>query len=227
MPLIGRTEDEGQLRDAWWLRRPKDDPGPAGRVLTAWGRLVQRSTTCNCEVVGAAAVAFGLNSEHAIDPIVTAAQALIGADLPAIVAAAEIATRVVAIEGLAPKGVALQGVASRGAAGLRPEAGRHPEVELLSLWLADLVLAEKLRWPMPIPLLATSITHPSLRDASKRRRARPGEDGWQRTVLSAYALAGGRRRLIFRSCTSDPKTAGNNPQAAGEGGSSGNRCLTG
>src|SRR6476620_5634645 len=32
----GRTEDETALRDAWYLRRETDDPGPGGRILKAW-----------------------------------------------------------------------------------------------------------------------------------------------------------------------------------------------
>ena len=38
----GRTEDEAALRDAWYLRRAGDDPGPAGRLLQAWRRLAER-----------------------------------------------------------------------------------------------------------------------------------------------------------------------------------------
>ena len=38
----GRTEDETALRDAWYLRREGDDPGPAGRLLKAWRRLAER-----------------------------------------------------------------------------------------------------------------------------------------------------------------------------------------
>src|SRR5260370_30339068 len=36
---LGRREDEAALRDAWLLRPPGADPGPAGRVLAAWRRL--------------------------------------------------------------------------------------------------------------------------------------------------------------------------------------------
>jgi Protein of unknown function (DUF1403) len=38
----GRTEDEAALRDAFYLRRAGDDPGPAGRLLQAWRRLAER-----------------------------------------------------------------------------------------------------------------------------------------------------------------------------------------
>ncbi|TJX52708.1 MAG: DUF1403 family protein, partial [Mesorhizobium sp.] len=42
--LAGRTEDEAALRDAWYLRQPGDDPGPAGTILAAWKRLASRSS---------------------------------------------------------------------------------------------------------------------------------------------------------------------------------------
>lgn len=43
MTLIGRSEDEAALRDAWLLRQPGDEAGPAGNVLAAWRRLAGHS----------------------------------------------------------------------------------------------------------------------------------------------------------------------------------------
>ncbi len=43
MTLIGRSEDEAALRDAWLLRQPGDALGPAGNVLAAWRRLAGHS----------------------------------------------------------------------------------------------------------------------------------------------------------------------------------------
>ena len=40
----GRTEDEAALRDAFHLRRPGGDPGPAGKFLLASRELGQRPT---------------------------------------------------------------------------------------------------------------------------------------------------------------------------------------
>src|SRR6516165_7100885 len=39
----GRREDEAGLRDTWYLTRNGDDPGPGGRILTAWRRLGERA----------------------------------------------------------------------------------------------------------------------------------------------------------------------------------------
>ncbi|WP_337124191.1 DUF1403 family protein [Mesorhizobium sp. ISC15] len=39
MRLAGRAEDAAGLRDAWHLRPPGSDPGPAGAVFGAWRQL--------------------------------------------------------------------------------------------------------------------------------------------------------------------------------------------
>ena len=56
------------------------------------------------------------------------------------------------------------------------------EAEILALWLADLVLARRLCWRAPIPLLAIVIAHP--RAAARRPRDR------------APAIPIGRRRSL-------------------------------
>jgi len=109
MRLIGRREDEAALRDAWALRRPGDDPGPAGRVLGAWRSLSERSDPLAPEKVAAAAAGFGAPPGAVLPAIVAVAQDLARGDWPAVLAAAEAARRVVAL---------------------------RPEAELLALWLA-------------------------------------------------------------------------------------------
>ena len=44
-------------------------------------------------------------------------------------------------------------------------------------------------WDAPVPLLATAITHPSLRRGAARKRPRPGDPDWADAVAGAYALA--------------------------------------
>jgi hypothetical protein len=48
---------------------------------------------------------------------------------------------------------------------LLPSKSRMTRAEILALWLADVVLATKLKWPQPLPLLAAGLMHPSLRGA--------------------------------------------------------------
>ena len=43
--MDGRSEEAGQIRDHWILRRPQDDPGPAGRLLAAWRALADPAAT--------------------------------------------------------------------------------------------------------------------------------------------------------------------------------------
>jgi hypothetical protein len=63
------------------------------------------------------------------------------------------------------------------------------EAEVLALWAFDLVLALRLRWPRPLPLIATKLLDPGLRSDGGGRRARPGDPDWPRTAASAIALA--------------------------------------
>lgn len=163
--LIGRREDEAALRDAWTLRRPADDPGPAGRVLAAWRALSERSDPLAPERVEAAVAGFDLNLGVALPAIVASAQELAAGDRPAVLAAAEAARRVVAL---------------------------RPDAELLGLWFADAVLAARLRWgsagALAVPLLAGPILHPSLK-TREGRRPRPGDSDWPRLCCLAYARA--------------------------------------
>jgi hypothetical protein len=63
------------------------------------------------------------------------------------------------------------------------------EAEILALWAFDLVLALRLRWPRPVPLIATKLLDPCLRSGGGGRRARPGDPDWPRTAATAIALA--------------------------------------
>ena len=63
------------------------------------------------------------------------------------------------------------------------------EAEVLALWAFDSALALRLRWPRPVPLIATKLLDPSLRSDGGGRRARPGDSDWPRPAASAIALA--------------------------------------
>ena len=63
------------------------------------------------------------------------------------------------------------------------------DVEIFALWLADLALARRLGWDAPVPLLATTIAHPSLRRGPSGKRPRPGDPDWADAVAGAYAMA--------------------------------------
>ncbi|MEO3388889.1 DUF1403 family protein [Mesorhizobium sp. CAU 1741] len=65
----------------------------------------------------------------------------------------------------------------------------RPDAELMAFWLADAVLAQKLRWPIPVPLLMGQVNAACFKVGEPRRRIRPGGEGWGRAVLVAYAQA--------------------------------------
>ena len=64
----------------------------------------------------------------------------------------------------------------------------RPEAEILALWAFDLVLALRLRWARPVPLIATKILDPSLR-SDGRGRPKPGDPAWANIAAGAIALA--------------------------------------
>ncbi len=63
------------------------------------------------------------------------------------------------------------------------------DAEVLALWAFDSVLALRLRWPRPVPLIATKLLDPGLRSDGGGRRPRPGEPGWENAAAGAIALA--------------------------------------
>ena len=63
------------------------------------------------------------------------------------------------------------------------------DAEIFALWLSDFALATRLKWDAPIPLLATAISHPSLRRGGAGKRPRPGDPDWADAMAGAYAMA--------------------------------------
>jgi len=60
-------------------------------------------------------------------------------------------------------------------------------LQILALWLADTVLAARLKWPLPLPLIAGALVHPSLRTGG--HRPYPGDPNWTRSCCLAYGHA--------------------------------------
>lgn len=160
--LLGRAEEESALRDAHLFRAAGHDPGPAGKVLLAWRRLASRSTTLDEELVRSIAELFELKWDEALADVVRNAEDLMSSSRPGPVAAAELAAELYRV---------------------------RPDAEILAFWLADVVLAQKLRWPVPVPLLMGQVNAAGFKAGEPRRRIRPGGEGWGRAVLVAYAQA--------------------------------------
>jgi hypothetical protein len=80
-----------------------------------------------------------------------------------------------------------------GAASIAPPRWRTT-VFSTSLWLADAVVAARLKWPRPLPLIAGALVHPSLRSGG--HRPYPGDANWtQRQNLGAGLLRRDARGL--------------------------------
>ena len=92
-----------------------------------------------------------------------------------------------------------------------------PEAEVLALWIADLILALRLRWARPMPLIATKILDPGLKSGGVGRRVRPGEPAWEQHAAGAIALAscGRSRRRKWSTCCS-PRIASPRPRRLGK-----------
>jgi len=160
---VGRTEDEVALRDAWYLRPVGGDPGPAGQILGAWKRLANRSPGIDIATLKATVGLLGLRGGDELEPLIERVAALGRSSEPAPIAAAAMVIEVMAL---------------------------RPDAELLGWWLADQVLALKLRWPLPVPLLASQARSAAFREQGGRsKRIRPGEKGFERGVCVALAQA--------------------------------------
>lgn len=161
--LTGRREDEPALRDAHFLRGMGDDPGPSGHQLMAWRRLASRTTHCDeASVRPVAEQHLDLTWDDALAEVVANAGDMMVSSRPAPTLAAEIAAAVYRA---------------------------RPDAELLGFWLADMLLAQKLKWPIPVPLLMGQVTSAVFKSGENRKRIRPGGEGWGKAVFLAYATA--------------------------------------
>jgi Protein of unknown function (DUF1403) len=160
--LMGRREDEAALRDAWCFRTGSEDPGPSGHILRIWRQLAQRSTGWPVKTIEDIARAMTIDLEGRAGELATLLDTQAQSGMSPLAAATAASEAVIL---------------------------RLPQAEPLAWVLADLVLATSMRWPRPVPLLMTEINHAILRVGEPRRRPRPGEGGWARTLAAATALA--------------------------------------
>ncbi len=72
-------------------------------------------------------------------------------------------------------------------AGRRSPGGRGEEGELLAAWLADSVLAQQLKWPFALPLLAAPLFA-----GGGRRAGGDAVDGAEGAIVFAYAKGAAR-----------------------------------
>lgn len=151
----GRREDEATLRDHWYLRRDGDDPGPAGRWLRAWRLLGERDALQSGDWRINLAAMLALRDDDALKDAIA-----------------------FAIDQQKGQGSAVRAAAAVAATSLR----LRPDSRPLALWLADAVLASRMNWPAPVPMLAAHIARGELRHA-----AGDGNGPWLAACNLAYA----------------------------------------
>jgi hypothetical protein len=159
--ILRVNADAAALRD---LRFAVGDAGPAARLLQLWRDLANRPPSLDPSRLTAAAARLDL----AVDPndLASSLKACTGEGDPVSAAAKAAAFAFSAL----------------------PDAPTA-EAEIFAFCAFDLALAVRLRWPRPLPLIATKILDPSLRSDGRGRRLRPGEPGWESNAAAAIALA--------------------------------------
>lgn len=167
--LARLREDENALRDAEHLTPAgagETHASPAGRIHRLWRSFASRPARIDAPSLRTAADLLELRQDLDLEALASALQSLVrSADNPLAAAARAASATMQALAGAS-----------------------HVDMEILALWVADLALAKRLGWIAPVPLLATTITHPSLRTTSGRR-PRPDEGDWGQGCARASALA--------------------------------------
>jgi len=156
--LMGRQDEDGALRDAVLLLAPGGDPGPAGNVLVAYKRLSSRKISVDSEILREMADLFALRFDNALEELPGLVDDLTKDGKAAPFAVAELVTKVCAL---------------------------RPDAEILAWWLADWLLARKLGWSYPVPMLVAERYGAVFRTGTGKGRVRPGDETFARAVCLA------------------------------------------
>jgi hypothetical protein len=160
--ILRLNADTAGLRDLRFA--VGEELGPAAKLLGLWRTLADRPAVLDPKRIVDAAAALDL----AVDPngLASNLKDCAGQSDP-VSAAAKAAALVLSTLPDAPPA----------------------EAEILALWVFDMVIAIRLRWPRPVPLVAVKILDPILRSPSAGRRPSPSEPAWPNTAAGAIALA--------------------------------------
>jgi Protein of unknown function (DUF1403) len=160
--ILRLNADAGALRD---LRFAIGDAGPAARLLQLWRDLAGRPPNLDPGRIVEAGVRLDLALPDPMS-LASSLKACTGEGDPVSAAS---------------KAAALTFFAF-------PDAPAPPS-EILALWAFDTVIAIRLRWPRPVPLIAAKIVDPTLRSSGAGRRPSPGDPAWPNVAAGAIALA--------------------------------------
>ena len=156
--MIGRNEEETAIRDAVLLTALGDDPGPAGKLFLATRMLTRRSGTLTTPFVREMAELLGMNWDDSLASISDMVDSANQSGRAAPFAVADLITAISAV---------------------------RPDAEVLALGLADVVLAHKLNWSKPVPLLLPERFGLAFRTIGGRGRVRPGELAYPKAICLA------------------------------------------
>jgi hypothetical protein len=160
--ILRLNADEGALRDLRFAIG--EDASPAARLLRLWRDLAGRPPALNPDRLRAAAAAL---------------------DLP--LADAKPLAQTLSEQSRAGDPVSAAAKAAAATFSFFPDAPAA-EAEILALWVFDMVVAIRLRWPRPLPLVATKILDPTLRPPGASRRPTPNDPTWRNAAARAIAL---------------------------------------
>jgi len=162
--ILRLNADAAALRDLRFAAG--EAAGPAARLLRLWRELAGRPPSLDPGRILAAAAALDLLTPNPNALAESLRERVRGGEDPVSAAAKAAASAFSAF----------------------PDAPAA-EAEILALYAFDLALAIRLRWPRPLPLIATKILDPTLRPPDAGRRPRPGEPAWEKHAAQAIALA--------------------------------------
>jgi hypothetical protein len=156
--MLGRNEEETAIRDAVLLTAMGDDPGPAGKLFLATRMLARRSGTLTTPFVREVAELMGMKWDDSLASIPDLVDSAHQSGRAAPFAVADLITAISAV---------------------------RPDAEVMALGLAGLVLAQKLNWPKPVPLLLSERFGPAFRTIGGRGRVLPGEPAYPKAICLA------------------------------------------
>ena len=182
--LEGRREGEAQLRDAFALRRPGDDPGPAGRMLIGWRALGEARALRSADWPARLPGFFDLPPGPSAEILRDLGARFIGRT-PPLQFAAEAAQEVLTL-----------GPSHRG----------------LALWLADALLARALGWDRPVPLIASHLSRAAFR-LEREAWAAACAAAWGKGAVAALDLHADLSRRANALCAAHLRRPGKDTAA--------------
>lgn len=171
-------EEESAIRDAVLLTSAGDDPGPAGKLFLATRMLTRRSGTVGTVFVKELAVLLGIRWDDGLASIPDMVDSAIQSGRAVPFAVADLVTAVFAA---------------------------RPDAEMLALGLAEAVLAHRLNWSKPVPLLLSERFGSAFRTIGGRGRVRPGELAYPKAIC--LALVAGVEAALRSAAEIDRRAA--------------------